>query len=71
MDLFDKFSSRENLKQAYKYVQDEIVHSSLSITPIDYASTTAINNLGEQFFVALEKYLRDGKYTPEKFIKIF
>ncbi len=66
MDLFEIFSSRENLKVAYRYVQDEIAHSSLSITPIDYASTTAINNLGEQFFIALEKYIRDGKYAPEK-----
>ncbi len=64
--LFERFSSRENLKRAYKYVLDELAHSSLSVTPINHASITAINNLGEQFFVALEKCLRDGKYVPEK-----
>ncbi|OGN26030.1 MAG: hypothetical protein A2925_04860 [Candidatus Yanofskybacteria bacterium RIFCSPLOWO2_01_FULL_44_22] len=64
--LFERFSSRENLKKAYKYVLEELAHSSLSVTPINHASITAINNLGDQFFIALEKCLRDEKYVPEK-----
>lgn len=63
---FDRFSSRENLKKAYSYVLNELVYSSLSINPINHPATTAINDIGEQFFVALEKYLRSGEYKPEK-----
>jgi hypothetical protein len=64
--LFDRFSSRENLKKAYKYVKDELAHSSLSVNPINHPSLTAIDALDEQFFIALEQTLRDGKYTPER-----
>jgi len=64
--LFERFSSRDNLKLAYKYVQNELAHSTLSISPINHPALTAINALGDQFFVALEQYLRDGKYAPER-----
>ncbi len=64
--LFERFSSKENLKKAYAYVQNELTHSSLSVNPINHPATTAINDLGEHFFTALEQYLRDGKYKPEK-----
>ncbi len=64
--LFERFSSKENLRQAYKYVQYELTHSSLSVNPINHAALTAIDALGERFFVALERYLRDGKYVPER-----
>jgi hypothetical protein len=64
--LFDRFSSRENLKKAYEYVKYELAHSSLSVNPINHPSLTAIDALGEQFFIALEQDLRDGKYTPER-----
>ena len=66
MDLFDKFSSRENLKQAFKYVRNELTYSSLSVSPIDHASITAIEALGDKFFDSLEQCLRDGKYTPDR-----
>lgn len=65
-DLFERFSSKENLKLAYKYVQSELAHSTLSINPINHPTLTAINALGDQFFVALEGYLRDEKYSPER-----
>lgn len=64
--LFKKFSSKENLKKAYFYIQNELAHSSLSVSPINHPATTAINDLGEHFFVALEQHLRDGNYRPEK-----
>jgi len=64
--LFERFSSRDNLKRAYKYVQNELAHSTLSVNPINHPALTAINALGEQFFVALEQYLRDEKYIPER-----
>ena len=64
--LFERFSSRDNLRRAYKYVQNELAHSNLSVTPINHPALTAIDALGEQFFTALEKYLRSGKYGPEK-----
>lgn len=63
---FDRFSSRENLKKAYSYVLNELTYSSLSINPINHPATTAINDIGEQFFIALEKHLRSGEYKPEK-----
>lgn len=64
--LFEKFSSKENLKKAYQYIQDEIAHSSLSVNPINHPSTTAINDIGEHFFSALEQHIRSGAYKPEK-----
>lgn len=64
--LFDRFSSQENLKKAFEYVKDELTHSSLSVNPINHPALTAISGLGDQFFVALEQYLRDGKYAPER-----
>ncbi len=64
--LFEQFSSRENLKRAYKYVQNELAHSSLSVNPINHPSLTSIEAVGEQFFIALEKYIRDGEYRPER-----
>jgi hypothetical protein len=64
--LFERFSSRENLKKAYTYVQDELSRSSLSVNPINHPSTTAINDLGEHFFIALEQHIRNGSYKPER-----
>jgi len=64
--LFEKFSSKENLKKAYQYIQDEIVHSSLSVNPINHPSTTAINDIGDNFFSALEQHIRKGDYKPER-----
>lgn len=64
--LFNKFSSKENLKKAYDYVKKELASSSLSVNPINHPAITSIDGLGDQFFDALEKYLRDGKYKPEE-----
>lgn len=64
--LFERLSSKENLKLAYKYVQGELTRSTLAINPVDHPAVTAIDALGEQFFAALERYLRDGNYSPEK-----
>ncbi len=64
--LFERFSSRENLKLAYTHVQHELSHSTLSVNPINHPATTAIDALGGEFFVALEKQIRDGNYAPEK-----
>jgi hypothetical protein len=66
MNLFTRFSSRENLEKAYRHIKDELAHSSLAVAPINHAATTAIDDLGEQFFIALESYLRDEAYDPEK-----
>ena len=53
--LFERFSSRDNLKLAYKYVQNELAHATLSVSPINHPALTAINALGDQFFIALEQ----------------
>lgn len=64
--LFERFSSKENLKKAYRYIQNELARSSLSVNPFNHPAITAINDLGENFFVALEQYIRDGNYKPER-----
>ena len=64
--LFERFSSRDNPKLAYKYVQNKLAHANLSVIPINHRALTAINALGDQFFAALEQYLRDDKYVPER-----
>lgn len=64
--LFDKFSSQENLKKAYRHVLNELAHSALSINPIHHPAITAINDMGDNFFIALEQQIRDGNYKPEK-----
>lgn len=65
-NLYERFSSKENLKQAYQYVKDEIRYSSLSVDPINQPMLSAIDNLGDSFFDALELSLRNGEYVPEK-----
>lgn len=64
--LFDKFSSRENLRKAYRYIQNELANSSLSVNPINNSAATAIDDIGEHFFTALEQHLRSGNYKPER-----
>lgn len=64
--LFEQFSSVENLKKAYGYIKHELNHATLSVDPFNHASVTAIDSLGDEFFIALEEYLISGKYTPEK-----
>ena len=64
--LFEQFSSKENLKKAYVYVQHELATSSLSVNPINHPATTAVNDLGDHFFTSLEKHLREGTYKPER-----
>jgi len=65
-DLFIRFSSRDNLKKAYQRVQYELAHATLAVAPIHHAATTAINDLGDHFFIALENYLRNDDYSPER-----
>ncbi len=64
--LFEKFSSKENLKKAYQYIQNEITHSSLSVNPINHPTITAINDIGDHFFSALEQHIRNGDYKPDR-----
>ncbi|HOX10367.1 MAG TPA: reverse transcriptase domain-containing protein [Candidatus Moranbacteria bacterium] len=66
MDLFDKFTSKENLKQAFLYLKYETDESSLPLDPIWRPSISAIVHLGDDFFETLQEYLRQGKYQPDK-----
>ncbi|MEK7120831.1 MAG: reverse transcriptase domain-containing protein [Patescibacteria group bacterium] len=66
MDLFQTFSSKENLKKAFAYLKDETDESSLSLDPIWRPSISAVAQLGDEFFEALQEYLRQGKYQPDK-----
>lgn len=64
-NLYERFSSKENLKQAYLHIKDEIRFSSLSVDPINQPMLSAIETLGDSFFDALELSLRNGEYEPE------
>jgi hypothetical protein len=66
MDLFSAFSSKENLKQAFLYLKDEANESSLPLDPMWRPAISAVAKLGDDFFEALEAYLRQNKYHPDK-----
>lgn len=66
MDLFDKFTSQENLKLAFQYLQDEVDESTIPLDPIWRPSISAITQLGDDFFETLQNYLRQGNYRPDK-----
>jgi hypothetical protein len=66
MDIFSAFSSKENLKQAFLYLKEETSGSSLPLDPILKPASIAISQLGDDFFEALETYLRQDKYRPDK-----
>jgi len=64
MSLYDKFTSKENLKTAFFYLKEEIDHSTLPLDPISKPTLNAITELGDEFFDALAKYLQNGHYKP-------
>lgn len=64
--MFNEFSSAENLKTAYRHVKNEILSSPLSADPINRAMLPAIENLGDDFFIALEKQIRNNEYEPKE-----
>lgn len=66
MNLFETFTSKENLKKAFLYLENEIEETSLPLDPIWRPALSAIANLGDEFFEALQQYLREDKYQPDK-----
>ncbi len=64
--LFERFSSKENLKKAFLYLRDEANESSLPLDPIWRPTISAVANLGDKFFESLQNYLRNEKYNPDK-----
>lgn len=66
MDLFQSFSSKENLKKAFSYLKDEADESTLPLDPIWRPAISAVVELGDGFFETLQKYLRENKYQPDK-----
>lgn len=66
MDLFDKFSSKENLKKAFEYIVKEADTTSLPSDPFLIPSINAIKELENPYFETLEKLLRANKYNPDK-----
>lgn len=67
MEWYDK----ENLKLAYKYIRQETEITSLPIGPLWYPTVMAIDELGENFFNTLEKFLKTGEYRPDEIDHIF
>lgn len=70
-DLFERFTSRENLKKAYEFIKVELVSVSISVDPVMYPFIEAIDTIGDAFFIAMERYLRSGIYKSEKASHIF
>lgn len=66
MDLFQSFSSKENLKKAFSYLKDETDKSTLPLDPIWGSAISAVAQLGDEFFEALQEYIRQNKYQPDK-----
>jgi len=66
MDLFQSFSSKENLKKAFSYLKDEADESTLPLDPIWRPAISAVAQLGDEFFETLQEYLRQNKYQPDK-----
>lgn len=66
MDLFQSFSSKENLKKAFSYLKDEADESTLPLDPIWRPAISAVAQLGDGFFETLQEYLRADKYQPDK-----
>lgn len=66
MDLFQNFSSKENLKKAFAYIKDEANESNLPLDPIWRPAISAVAQLGDGFFETLQEYIRQNKYQPEK-----
>src|SRR3989344_420446 len=64
--LFERFSSKENLKKAFIYLLDEIEKSSLPLDPIWKPATEAVSHIGKDYFQALQDYIRQGNYHPDK-----
>lgn len=65
-DLFLRFSSPRNLKQAFEYVTNEVASSTLPLDPFWTPGLKAIEKLGDSFFNSLSKLLIDGKYQPDE-----
>ncbi len=63
--MFNEFSSAENLKTAYRHVKNEILSSPLSADPINRAMLPAIENLGDDFFITLQKQIKNNEYRAQ------
>ncbi|MFH1623659.1 MAG: reverse transcriptase domain-containing protein [Pseudomonadota bacterium] len=68
---FRKFSSRENLKKAFVFVKKEIEKSNIPSLPLNNSGISAIEELGDEYFIALEKLIRSGNYEAEKTFFIY
>ncbi|MDE1970028.1 MAG: hypothetical protein KGI50_00400 [Patescibacteria group bacterium] len=66
MNLFESFSSKENLKKAFVYLKEETDESTLPLDPIWRPAISAVTQLGDEFFETLQEYLRQEKYQPDK-----
>ena len=66
MDLFTAFTAKDNLKKAFEYLKIEVNETSLPLDPIWKPAMSAVEELGNEFFSALQDYLRENKYQPDK-----
>lgn len=66
MDLFTTFSAKDNLKKAFAYLKAEADESTLPLDPIWRPAISAVEELSDGFFEALQEYLRENKYRPDK-----
>lgn len=69
--LFEKFSSVENLKEAYEFLKKDMVHTTMPDDPITNPFLDIIDSMGDIFFVSLQKYLMSGKYNPQRSMPMY
>jgi len=65
MDLFEKFTSPENLNKAFFYFKNETNESSLPLDPLWQPTINIIDSMQDSFFATLSKYLQHYNYEPD------
>ncbi len=65
MDLFDKFSSKENLEQAFDYFNNEAEETSLPLDPLWYPTRHVMERMRETFFDKLSLHIKENGYDPD------
>jgi hypothetical protein len=63
INLCKECFSKENLKKAFEYIENENQKSSLPTDPIGKPIRDAIDKLGNNFFDTLSKYLNKQEYN--------
>ena len=61
MNLLYEFSSKSNLRQAFDYIKQELLDSTLPLDQLNSHVLQAAKTLGQQLLSAISALLRSGK----------